>query len=514
MALNYRDFGNEEFNAFVEDSNNYGRLTVLSPQSVHGPSLAVMKVAVDDRFAVLFGDTFYAGSDSNNPIEEALSSFFQSRDGAAPLGLLDTATGNMSIYFELSHFLDPAHNLNFVSIEDDFKQALNTYIEDYVNDPANRDALVKAALNLERFTEPNPRVVDEDIKKYFVQGKSLEEVQNQRLPVDVTLSIGSKVLMDYMKDPQGAISKYAGLHIEANKEAYGSKILHQEAVAKAFEERIQEASPNLTAARNMLSALDKTFGDDLPGKLRVTVARDGKEVQFQYPAEYLVRELRVRPEDYLNEYEVTPVSAREGLYSNFGYIYHDQREHFSDPSLFASDVVDISFRGKSIYTVPADVYADKMQTREVQVQVFSPIKEAREAIDDSPRYALNRKINMDKAVALSPDAFEAVSEPYAVTVGTHANFDAMCSDIIKDSGQNNIGNLIAVDGKVYMADNYAGFKEMPFKADALPGYVLNAREQTAPARSMSLADRANGAKEVSGELAQDAPERNFDIDAR
>ena len=90
----------------------------------------------------------------------------------------------------------------------------------------------------------------------------------------------------------------------------------------------------------------------------------------------------------------------------------------------------------------------------------------------------------------------------------------MCSDILRQVGNNGIGNVVAVDGKVYMADRYAGYQEMPFKANDLPGRAAQVREQEEPARAMSLSARAAGAKEVSEGMAQDTPERNFDRDAR
>lgn len=516
MALNYRDFGNEEFNAFVEDSNNYGRLTVFNNNSgLSGSNLGVMKISIDDRFAMLLGKEVYLSSGKEHSIDEFASGLFGSRDGASTLGLLDTLTGTMTTSTELTKGLTGEYHLEHTPISQDIKRDLDEFIERYINDPDNRNELVDAARNAKYFSGPYERSVNEEVEKLFVQGKSLDEVKHFHLDVDIDAPQSFKAYMDYIRDPYTYINKTAHEYIDEHKEWYGNQILTNEAITEAYVERLGNASPNLNASRNIMASLNKAFGEELPGKLRLTVARDGKEIEFQYPAVQLSNSLKYRPEDSLWEDRITPVVTRDELTSTFGSIYHGNRKHFTSPNITSSDIVDISYRGKSIYAVPDEVYANKMATREVEAQIFTPTAEAREAIFEPGANRFSTpNLNVDAALETSPNDFVACDEPQIVTVGANANIESMCSDILRQVGNNGIGNVVAVDGKVYMADRYAGYQEMPFKANDLPGRAAQVREQEEPARAMSLSARAAGAKEVSEGMAQDTPERNFDRDAR
>lgn len=522
MALNYRDFGNEEFNTFVEDSNNFGRLTVLNNKGdLGGRNLALMKVAIDDRFAMILGNTVYLGSGKEHGFDEVASDLFGSREGVSSLGLLDTLTGAMvtDSYALRSSLLSLEEMRDFedTPISQDIKRDLDEFIERYINDPDHRDELVGAARNAEGFTGPYERTVNEEVEKLFVQGKSLEGVKQLHIDVNIDAPQSYKAYMDYIRDPYSYIDKTAREFIDAHKAMYGNQIIKNEAIAEAYAERLENASPNLTASRDILTALDKAFGEELPGKLRLTVARDGKEVEFQYPAKSLSITLKHRPEDSLNEYDVTPVSARDELSPAFGSLYHGSRDHYTDPQLVASDIVNISYRGKSIYSVPEATYAVKMATREVEVQVFAPNADARESmfVPGVSRFS-DPSLDMDAALATSPYNFVACSEPQTVTVGAHANTEALCSSILNQVGNNGVGNVIAVDGKVYMADRYAGYQEMPFSADKLPGRDTQVRDQQAPARAMSLSDRANAAKEVSAGMSHNGglDEQHHSVDER
>lgn len=502
--MKVRDFENDAFTDFMEDDSNFGQLAVLPGSGAF--QVGLVKVSLDDRFTLLLGDSFHAGRDSTG---RSQMDFIRACVSGAELhraGIYDSKDGELyDADYDLGHLAETredfralthtSHGEVLKALEKDVEERVSSYI----NDPVHRDELVAAAKSEAGFRQPC--VSENRLKQLLVDGTSLAEFAEQPISVGCKVPTDVAAFMEYLTDPERFADSLAEDLIGSESSEYGYLLLSKEEEVAAYRELIEHQTPNIGAAGRIKQAVDSAFPDAKPKTVRLTVARDGKEIQFQCPMRDLER-VFFYPDQDISTYNVAPVAKREEIDSTFGLLSHKSHGRSYEAAVYAQDIVDVSYRGKSVYRVPDAAYADKTATREVQVAVYEPCSFVRDSLFQRSGTGWNAKeVLVPDATDTHPGNFVQVGTS-TVTVGAHSDPETMCSDILKqcDSAWNAPGNLVAVDGQAYMLDDYWHVMQMPFTADELPG-LWRGPERRAE-EPMSLSDRISGGivsgKELGG----------------
>lgn len=178
---------------------------------------------------------------------------------------------------------------------------------------------------------------------------------------------------------------------------------------------------------------------------------------------------------------------------------HNDPERFCSLRIYAQDIVDISYRGKSVYHVSENVYAEKLALKEVSVAVYEPTEQGRSQMyEEKPGYGSRCSFNNAEAFAVSPDKFLPTDIFQEFSVGAHSNALTICSDVLNkiDENYNKPGNLLVIDGQPYMLDAYSGIIKMPFHGAVLESVHEHDTKEPSERSSLSLADRAKAAQKA------------------
>lgn len=499
--MNANELGNPLFASYLQDDANFGRLTFLD--ATDGFRMGLVKVAYDERFSGVLGRAVYAPARLRDEADYVQSSvlggIYDGHDGLAALGLYDAKTGELyaaTSYCDLRHLVGrEALESSISSVLAPFSLRVNELIKDIANDPANKDRFVAASLEAGYETY----IPDSELKELFVNGMSADDVLSEPIamnPFKPTHPVTA--LMDYLRDPDAACRKAADAAVSKQAAKIGNKLLHRDALASACEERLGDASPSLRAAKALKGALDEAFPGSLPNKLWLTVAKDGKRLTFQYPADQLEGTIRYRPDTSLYDFHILPVAKREEAQEIFGLMWHGGGDPtFRSPEFHLDDIVAVSYRGKAVFEADPEVLARRLAKREIDVSFFSPGYAARGLLWDS-------RHNFQPDAAVFPEEFSEKGR-IRVCVGENSDIQTICSDAIKQAAENGIpcgaGDLIAMDGQAFMLDSYVGAIEMPFGSDELArsGQDFSARD------AEKGADLEGVRREIGGGLGNHEP---------
>lgn len=446
------DFQNEMFSEFMREQDNYGELTAID-------QFAFVKVKIDERFDVLMGGQAASHSD---PVLSCISNqsmkrlaFFDTRTGA-----LYNATYELS---DLSSFVrySSLSQQRFESIVSELEQAVLEHLNEFINDPLNYDSLVAAS----KAADPDykPDISESTLRELYIQGKSAEDVSNE--PITAHFKIDDRNMigaaMAYLKHPNSTANKYFKEARSEGRVLFGNYLIARDALAAEYMKMVGNISPNMVAAKNMTAALDRAFPKpkDKPNKLWLTVAKDGKEITFQYPYNTLKRNSDSR----LYNLDITPLEKR-----------HKYDELFDKSDFYAEDIARIAYRGRNVYSIPEEEYRKKTATKELEVQFYT--------LDDAGveqilgplhprRFTRINDFNEEAAANMPPERFSFAAAK-TVTVGAYSNIQAVLNDVcrqIQDHQMRRTCNLIVADGKPYMIGAWSGYYiEMPFEAKDLP----------------------------------------------
>lgn len=459
--MNLSDFGNEALSAFMQDKSNYGYPAVLGNH-------ALVKINLDERFDLLGG---FGGAEENEKrqVLRGLAGAGFSAAQRQRYAFFDTRTGELyDVSYDMydlasSERLRDVQGNHLTTVAGELEQDIKKRLTEYVNDPSNHDSLVAAS----RAAEPDyvPYIDPSDLKEQLIAGKSIEDVSEEPVMVPFKLNEDDRInaAMEYLKRPGSTAGKYFDEACSKDKAEFGKYLLKKEAFVDEYTKMAASVSPNIIAVRNVQQALDRAFPDpkSKPNKLWITVARDGKEITFQYP----FGTLRHVGDTWLPDYHITPIDKREEFNRLFGK--HYTSGHLSSGEFFAEDVVDISYRGRSVYSVSDEVRHEKTAVKDVEVQIYALDDDVKQQMFEKPR--LQKNFDEDAAVKIPPERFTYAAAQTA-TVGAYSDAQTVCDDIcrqIQDPAVRKTGNLIVTGGKAYMIPEYHGCLEMPFPANAL-----------------------------------------------
>lgn len=497
--MNINEWGNEELAAMMQDTTNLGRLEVL--KGLRNGYVGLVKVALDDRFVSVLGDVVRVASADDKTedqiLYEARSSLVGRMHYGSPygrfeaLGLFDRHTGELysaNSYNSLAHFVGKVEleNSTVDKALEPFNQAVSELVTASVNDPARREEFVAAARDAD--PDRDPYVSNTTLAELFADGLSVEDILSEDISVEFDVPHDITTLMSYLRHGDALTASQADAIVAEKSASIGRQILYRDALAQEYSGFSQNPSPNVDAAHGINTAFKDAFGEDMPKSVQLTVARDGKEMSFKYPVDKLLRSVRYAPESELYGNEILPVADREKFNQLFGSVSLHSRHYYGHGNIYMKDIMDVSYRGKSIYSADAETRAQRLASREVEVGFYEPDSSMRDVIFVHPgvRYT-NRHLNSDLDVdAVDPACFSERGTIVA-TVGAHSGIEAMRSDILRQWHMRGPqpGDLMVVGDECYMMDNWTGCIEMPFKGDAVrerreqPPAVLEADEHGA-----------------------------------
>lgn len=492
------EFGNQAFADFLQEEGNYGKWAFFPVKSSR--MLALMKTAYDDRFSILMGNEFYLNrkdlKEDMDDQEHILDTLYGSvgSKGVVTLGLYDARTG--SVYAHASEltrpfFGDRAWNLLETPSETiaPLLRAVAERATAYMNDPANHDALAAA------WREDNPRhtepyIDSDDLYSRHVNGVALEDVQDD-LPVlsseDLPLQEHPiRLAIRYLSDPQSAEDALfeSMVNDPEIRNKMGGRILHHDALVSSYADFLErsEKNPEAIAEKNVLGALKNAFGDDVAGNLWITVARDARSVQFQYPMEQLLRQAaRDTNSNVFFAMHIPSTEQREAYVRAMGTRSHSSHS-FSiaarEPRLGFADISDITYRKRSLYAMDPHELAQRMETKEVEVGFYKADDSLRETMFERREhtYRLNHTRfaeGFDGSQTSEADFDHALTA--TVTVAAHADENTVFSQAYEQINSIaweelkhgvRVGDALSVEGRTRLVGDYCDFDDLPFSLPA------------------------------------------------
>lgn len=211
-------------------------------------------------------------------------------------------------------------------------ESIRTRLEDFVaqnqTDLSMRKVFEKGLAELEDYKKYQ---LEKDIQRYFLKGMENSEDENPRY---YDHEWTEEDLLDYLEDADGYIERTAEKIWSKRQEAILLEQKIRSLIKTGVEELEKESDSPLHRQRNILYALRNS----LAKTVSVTIHKNGVEYRFKTTAAELCRETVASYSTY-----PMPVKDREQFASLFG-------GHASyDPE----DIVDIAYRGKSLYRAEA-----------------------------------------------------------------------------------------------------------------------------------------------------------------
>lgn len=208
-------------------------------------------------------------------------------------------------------------------------ESIRTRLEDFVvqnqTDLSMRKLSEKSLAELEDYKKYQ---LEKDIQRYFLKGLKNSEDENQRY---YDHEWTEEDLLDYLEDADGYIKRTAEKIWSKRRESILLQQQRRALIKTGVEELEKESDSPLHRQRNILYALRNS-----PAKtVKVTIHKNGIEFTFRTTAKEVFR----------GTYSKFSMPLRE-MYQ-FEYLFGNSA------SYTAADIVDIAYRGKSLYSAEA-----------------------------------------------------------------------------------------------------------------------------------------------------------------
>lgn len=475
---------NEDVIEFLSDGANAGRIGVFPLANQSEWTLTMVPVALDDRFCVLLGaevppELSEAQARASLLTGKNLMTLGTS-DNELALGLYDREKNEVYAFtsFFVRHLkpslaLGERHSLveGIADIIGPLRKEAHRRVEEICNDP---DFIERMRAEItDDDVASSSYVPSKILSEAFLAHKAPEDIACRRIVIDGPADDQIPLLraVDFLRDPDRAVSDLVNETMSDASAQIKRKIIERDAEAAAYSDRLSELEndSNALACRAILDSLDGAFGAEKPNKVWITAARDGMEAAFQYPVSALVDEASDGPMSArINDFHISNSKQKAAAADAFAL----QWRHID---LRYSDVVDISFRGKSVYRIDAGEHTRRMETREVRVALYAAGDGLRNRLPfASVPYRPIDKIFDDAAP--KPDEY-ALHAEFTAHVGAHSDDQTVLMQAyrqaVHDSNSPAFGDAMVVDGTTVLIGRRADFAKAPF---SLPP----ARDETRP----------------------------------
>lgn len=510
---------------FLQGEDNFGRIAFFEEDRQR--TLAAVKVDYDGRFSLLIGKTMYGASEySRNEQVLADVIFARNSERFEPLAIYDQQSGQIypqSLDFTRTFF--PQEEM-FSALQRPDSMAAPLYeaasmrVTNYMNDPANHDALTALA-------SVDPSLSPSSLHDLYVDGVTLAELE-ARLPVwkledvpfysrgfsDITAAFR------YLADPQEAVEAlYTSIiHNPDYLRNMGNDLKRHEAEVAAYAAFLEhvEDDPECMTKKAVIDALHKAFGEETVGNLWITAAKGGRFAKYQYPMEQLLREAHSGAACFYLPY-IPSVKQRTEVIQELGAPSHSYPYVLRDPELTFSDIADITYRGKSLYAISAAELAKRLETKEVMVGVYKPdpaLKEQMFGRLNGGQHPYRESFSMDfKPEQAKADDFH-INAAAAVVIGADISMEAAAAQVYQQltglSGKYHtavqVGDAISIDGQTCLVGPYTEFLSVPFRLPVPESHPVVKEEViglAAETRDMQSAKDALSEKNVQNSLCHE-----------
>ena len=214
------------------------------------------------------------------------------------------------------------------TVNESIRLRLEDFIAQNQTDLSMRKLSEKSLAELEDYKKYQ---LEKDIQRYFLKGLENSEEENQRY---YDHEWTEEDLLDYLEDADGYIERTAEKIWSKRRESILLQQQRRALIKTGVEELEKESDSPLHRQRNILYALRNS-----PAKtVKVTIHKNGIEFTFRTTAKEVSRETVASYSTY-----PMPAKDREQFAALFGW----------HASYGPEDIVDIAYRGKSLYSAEA-----------------------------------------------------------------------------------------------------------------------------------------------------------------
>lgn len=506
---------NENVIEFLSDDANIGRVGVFPLADQSEWPLAMVPVALDDRFCVLLGAEVPPELSEAQARASLLTGknlmTLGSGNNELTLGLYDRDMREVYAFtsFFVSHLkpsldFDERYNLveGIEDIIDPLRKEANRRIEEMCNDPGFIENM-RAEIT-DDDAASSSYVPSGILSAAFLAHKTPEDIACRRIVIDSSEDDLISLLraVDFLCDPDRAVSDLVDETMSDERAQIKRKIIERDAEAAAYSDRLPafENDPNALACRAVLDSLDGAFGVKKPNKVWITAARDGREVAFQYPVSALVNEASNSPMSArIEDFHISNAKQKSAVADAFA-------RQWRHVDLLYSDIADVSFRGKSIYRMDAGEHTRRMETREVRVALYAAGDGLRNRLPfASMPYRPVDKIFDDAAP--KPDEYALYAE-FTAHVGAHSDEQTVLMQAYRQAGYDLnspvFGNAMVVDGTTVLIGRRADFAKAPFSLPPAGEETRSVHER--PSLDSEVHDMAHGIAAANARISGD-PDR-------